>query len=150
MPSLGFAEIVLIGILALVVIGPDRLPHATRQLGKLYGMFRRQADELRRALVLEADRMDEEDRLRDLAQKRRSAEQRARREADEVSPDTMPQTSPPPDLSPPEDGEPAPHADAEIIPPGFSDSEWDELPDHIKTIVRQRSAKPGPDSSEVG
>jgi len=152
MPSLGFAEIIIIGILALIVIGPERLPHATRQLGKLYGMFRRQADELRRALVLEADRMDEEDRLRDLSVKRKQAESRARAEANAVSEDTVPQTTPPPEVHSPqaEDGvappggevvpENPPHEDPDHIPPGFSEPEWDELPDHIKAIVRERSA----------
>ena len=157
MPSLGLAEIIVIGILALIVIGPERLPHATRQLGRLYGMFRRQADELRRALVLEADRMDEEDRLRDLAQKRRQAEQRARQEADKVSADTVPQTTPAPEVQPPSEEEESgpdvetegPHPDAEIIPPGFNEAEWDELPDHIKAIVRQRAAGEDRGSSEA-
>ncbi len=34
-------KLLLVGIIALVVLGPDRLPHAARSLGKLLADFRR-------------------------------------------------------------------------------------------------------------
>jgi sec-independent protein translocase protein TatB len=60
LPSLGFQEIVLLGVLALVVIGPKDLPLMLRKLGrwtaKLRGMaqeFRTGFDELARQAELD-------------------------------------------------------------------------------------------------
>lgn len=60
LPSLGFQEIVLLGVLALVVIGPKDLPLMMRKLGrwtaKLRGMaqeFRTGFDELARQAELD-------------------------------------------------------------------------------------------------
>ncbi len=78
--GLGFGEILLIGALLLVVVGPDRLPEVMRFLGRHYGRLRRASDELRRAFVLEADRVDAEDRYKKLQQRRKEALE-ARREA---------------------------------------------------------------------
>jgi sec-independent protein translocase protein TatB len=90
MLGLGFWEIAVIGVLLLVVVGPERLPHVMRWAGRTYGMVRRTADELRRAFVLEADRQDAEERLKELRERQR----RAREEADRVAreqPDAAPQ-----------------------------------------------------------
>jgi len=58
--SLGPAEILVILIVALIVLGPDRLPKAARQLGKAVGEVRRWSsnvqDDLRSAL--DADEED--------------------------------------------------------------------------------------------
>src|SRR5438093_10214352 len=58
--SLGPAEILVILIVALIVLGPDRLPKAARQLGKALGEVRRWSsnvqDDLRSAL--DADEED--------------------------------------------------------------------------------------------
>ena len=60
LPSLGFSEILLLGILALVVVGPKDLPLLLRKLGrwtaKLRGMaqeFRTGMDELARQAELD-------------------------------------------------------------------------------------------------
>lgn len=60
LPSLGFSEIVLLGILALIVVGPKDLPLMLRKLGrwtaKLRGMaqeFRSGFDELARQAELD-------------------------------------------------------------------------------------------------
>lgn len=60
--DIGFTELVVIGIVALIVIGPERLPKVARTAGHLYGRMQRyvstvkadisqeiQLDELRRA-----------------------------------------------------------------------------------------------------
>jgi sec-independent protein translocase protein TatB len=39
--SVGFSEIAVIAVLALFVLGPDRLPQAARSIGKAIGEFRR-------------------------------------------------------------------------------------------------------------
>ncbi|MES1199775.1 MAG: Sec-independent protein translocase protein TatB [Pseudomonadota bacterium] len=47
LPSLGFQEIVLLGILALVVVGPKDLPLLLRKLGKWTAKLRGMAQEFR-------------------------------------------------------------------------------------------------------
>ena len=73
MLSIGLSEILLIAVVAIVIVGPERLPHVMRELGRWYGQLRRAADELRRAFVLEADRQDAETRYSKLQERRRVA-----------------------------------------------------------------------------
>ena len=61
--SMGWSEILLIGLVLLVFVGPDRLPLVLRSAGRIFGQLRRAADELRRAFVLEADRQELEKTL---------------------------------------------------------------------------------------
>ena len=73
--DMGFTELMLIGIVALVVIGPERLPGVARTAGKYFGRLKRfmttvkadveqelRADELRSIL---ADQQKELDTLKD-------------------------------------------------------------------------------------
>ncbi len=46
--GISMQELIVVGIIALVVLGPERLPKAAREFGKIMGGFRRQADALRR------------------------------------------------------------------------------------------------------
>lgn len=141
MPSLGIGELLLLGVIILVFVGPERLPHATRQLGRLYARMRRAADELRRALVLEADRLDEEDRIREL-RKKRLEEEKARQDAEEAGEVVLTQ----PDKVEPElEDEPAPSDDPPpmqgLFPPGFTADEWNELPEHVRNIILRRKGE---------
>lgn len=54
--GLGYPEIFVIALVALVVIGPRRLPEMMRQAGKLSSQLRRAANEFRRELEQAADR----------------------------------------------------------------------------------------------
>lgn len=47
MPSLGFGEILIILVLALVIFGPRRLPEMGRNIGKSLRDLRRTASDLR-------------------------------------------------------------------------------------------------------
>lgn len=79
MLGVGFTELVVIGLVALVVIGPEELPRLMRQAGRWYGQVRRTADELRRAFMLEADRQEAAERYEKLQERRRQiVEERAR------------------------------------------------------------------------
>jgi sec-independent protein translocase protein TatB len=73
--DMGFTELMLIGIVALVVIGPERLPGVARTAGKYVGRLKRfmttvkadveqelRADELRQIL---SDQQSELDSLKD-------------------------------------------------------------------------------------
>ncbi len=54
--GLGYPEIFVIALVALVVIGPRRLPEMMRQAGRLSYQLRRAANEFRRELELAADK----------------------------------------------------------------------------------------------
>lgn len=45
--DIGFSEIVLIAVVALVVLGPERLPKAARTLGHLFGRLQRYVNEVK-------------------------------------------------------------------------------------------------------
>lgn len=53
MPSIGIGELVVIFLLLLVFVGPDRLPQVARTMGKVMGEVRRATDELKNSLYLE-------------------------------------------------------------------------------------------------
>lgn len=57
MGSLGFAEILVVTVIALLVFGPERLPELARNAGKAVARFRSEAsksvEELRRAADLQ-------------------------------------------------------------------------------------------------
>ena len=46
--GIGMQEIVLICVIALIVVGPKKMPELARALGKGYGEFRRAFDEMKR------------------------------------------------------------------------------------------------------
>ncbi len=45
--GLSFGEVLIIAVLALILLGPDRLPHAARTLGKGLRQLRRAADDVK-------------------------------------------------------------------------------------------------------
>lgn len=47
MPSLGPLEILVVGVLALIVFGPDRLPDIARTVGRTLNELRRMAADVR-------------------------------------------------------------------------------------------------------
>lgn len=59
MLNLGTGEIVLIAVVALLVLGPARLPELARGIGKFIREFRRQTDDVRTVVEREFYRMDE-------------------------------------------------------------------------------------------
>ena len=53
--GLGFTEILVILVVALLVFGPDRLPELARSLGKGLAEFRRASADLRRSVMEAAE-----------------------------------------------------------------------------------------------
>ena len=53
--GIGVSELLLIFVVALLVLGPERLPTAARTMAKLFGEFRRATEDLRSSLVGIAD-----------------------------------------------------------------------------------------------
>ena len=58
--SVGFNEILLILVVALIIFGPKRLPQIGRTVGKALGEFRRASSDLKRTMQVEIASIDEE------------------------------------------------------------------------------------------
>ena len=56
--DVGFPELVLVFIIGLLVLGPERLPKVAAEIGKWVGRARRTATELRRQLEREIELND--------------------------------------------------------------------------------------------
>ncbi len=67
--DIGFSEIVVIAIVALIVIGPERLPKAARTLGHLFGRLQRYVNDVKQDISREM----ELDELRKLQEQVKSA-----------------------------------------------------------------------------
>ncbi|HVF64986.1 MAG TPA: Sec-independent protein translocase protein TatB [Casimicrobiaceae bacterium] len=67
--DIGFSEIVVIAVVALIVIGPERLPRAARTAGHLFGRLQRYVNEVKSDI----NREMELDELRKLQQQVQSA-----------------------------------------------------------------------------
>lgn len=63
--DVGFSELALIAIVALVVLGPERLPEAARALGKWVGRARRMMRQMSEELEREVDVSDLRQQFRD-------------------------------------------------------------------------------------
>lgn len=61
MPQIGPLEILVVGVIALIVFGPKRLPELARSMGRALAEFRRQAGELRAEFTAGIDVDDAED-----------------------------------------------------------------------------------------
>ena len=53
--DIGFSEIVLIAVVAVVVLGPERLPKAARTLGLLFGRLQRYVNEVKADVAREME-----------------------------------------------------------------------------------------------
>ena len=67
--DIGFSEIVVIAVVALIVIGPERLPKAARTAGHLFGRLQRYVNDVK----ADINREMELDELRKLQQQVQSA-----------------------------------------------------------------------------
>ena len=64
--DLGWGELLLVGIVALIVVGPKDLPGMFRTLGRMTGKIRRMAREFQRAMEVAADDAGAKDMASDL------------------------------------------------------------------------------------
>ncbi|MBI2324619.1 MAG: twin-arginine translocase subunit TatB [Chloroflexi bacterium] len=70
--GIGTGELLLLLVIALLVLGPERMPKLARDLGKTVGDLRRTSDELRNEF-LNADRTLNAEKLLDVASRTASA-----------------------------------------------------------------------------
>lgn len=81
--DMGFTELMLIGIVGLVVIGPERLPAVARTAGKYFGRLRRFMSDVKADVESEL-RTDE---LRDILNKQNDELQSLKKVVDDVGKD---------------------------------------------------------------
>ncbi|WP_462323835.1 Sec-independent protein translocase protein TatB [Desulfoplanes sp.] len=60
--GIGTTEILIILVVALIVIGPKKLPEVARTLGKALGEFKKMSSDVKRTIDLEAERAEEQDK----------------------------------------------------------------------------------------
>ena len=83
--DIGFSEIVVIGVVALVVIGPERLPKTARTVGLLFGRLQRYVSEVKADISREME-LDELRKLqRDMQGAARDFEQSVKTAANDFS-----------------------------------------------------------------
>lgn len=62
--GIGLPELIVIMVVALLVVGPSKLPELARSLGKAFNEFRRMADEVKETMeeevVKEEEKKEEE------------------------------------------------------------------------------------------
>jgi Tat protein translocase TatB subunit len=59
--GIGISELIIIMIVALIAIGPDKLPQLARTLGKVYSEFKKAGEEVKRSFNEEAVRPPEKE-----------------------------------------------------------------------------------------
>ena len=140
--GLGFSEILLIAAVLLVVVGPERLPQFMRTAGKYYGQLRRASEDLRRAFVVEVDRVDAEERYRKLQERRQQAEEARKQALAAAGQGTVAVAAPAvvPEVLPVDVVDVDPETPALRIPPGVTEEEWRTLPPHVQQLL-QRSER---------
>ena len=65
--DIGFSELMVIGVVALIVIGPERLPRVARTMGHLAGRLQRYVADVKADINREVE-MDELRKMRDSVQ----------------------------------------------------------------------------------
>lgn len=61
--DIGFTELVLLGIIGLVVIGPQKLPHTIRMISAYTGRIKRTVNDLKHELEQEVDAQELRQRI---------------------------------------------------------------------------------------
>lgn len=110
--DVGFSEIIVIAVVALIVIGPERLPKVARTLGHLFGRMQRYVNDVKADISREMQLEELRNLQRSMQDAARSIEQSVSREISateselqEIAAATAPETAhsadgPSPDTSP--------------------------------------------------
>jgi len=67
--GIGMQEILVLLVIALVVIGPKKLPEMAKALGKGYGEFRRAFEDMRSSINVDMKTDEEKERLREIRER---------------------------------------------------------------------------------
>ena len=79
--DIGFSEIVVIAVVALIVLGPERLPRAARTMGHLFGRLQRYVNDVK----ADINREMELEELRKVQQEVKSAAQELQQSVSSVA-----------------------------------------------------------------
>jgi sec-independent protein translocase protein TatB len=82
--DVGFSELVLLGIVALVVLGPEKLPHAARMAGAWLGRIRRAMTGIQIEIEKEVAAQEMRDRINKEIARLKSSEAAFNEEVNEV------------------------------------------------------------------
>src|SRR6478735_9257387 len=123
--DIGFSEIVVIAVVALIVIGPERLPKVARTLGLLFGRLQRYVNEVKADINREME-LDELRRLQremqgaahEFEQSVTSAVRNVERELNAAASDAPPAAAPQP-AAPAPPAAPAGESPRQSALPGF-------------------------------
>ncbi|MGP4952713.1 Sec-independent protein translocase protein TatB, partial [Psychrobacter sp. T6-1] len=82
--DIGFSELLLFGVIALIVLGPEKLPQAARTAGQWYGKLRRTISTLQSEIEAELDLAETRQLMQKELAKIRETEADMRREMAEM------------------------------------------------------------------
>jgi TatA/E family protein of Tat protein translocase len=88
MLGIGMQEIIIILVVALIIIGPKKLPDLARALGRAMGEFRKAADDLKDNLDINGMKAEKEKLLHELTQTNVSKDKKPK--DDKKPPETEP------------------------------------------------------------
>lgn len=84
--GIGMPELIVIMVIALIVIGPNKLPELAKSLGKGLAEFKKASNEFQRSIQEEANKAEaEDDTLKDSAIKEENTETTAAAENTETA-----------------------------------------------------------------
>lgn len=82
--DIGFSELVLFGVIALIVLGPEKLPHAMRTAGRYYAKFRRTVSTLQAEIENELNLAEARRQMQEEITKIRENEAGIQKQMDEL------------------------------------------------------------------
>ncbi len=85
--GIGSTELIVILIVALIVIGPAKLPEMAKSLGKALGEFRRVSTDVKRTIEMEAEQAEQKEKT---AQAKKELFPETAKAADEPKPAETP------------------------------------------------------------
>ncbi|MDX2235353.1 MAG: Sec-independent protein translocase protein TatB [Hyphomonadaceae bacterium] len=134
LPGVGFSEILVIGVIALLVVGPKDLPLMLRKFGQFMARLRAMANEFRAGFDELARQAELDELKKEVEALRRGAVMN-----DPVFTDIetkMTEAVTPPALAPPQ--QPAPDAPATPTPPSVAEPEAAPAPDLPEPVKASR------------
>jgi len=82
--GIGMPELVIILVIALIVIGPQKLPDLAKSLGKGLAEFKKATDDFKQSIDTETRSAEEKEHLARLAEAKLKAEAEKAKEAEEL------------------------------------------------------------------
>lgn len=82
--DIGFSELFMFGVIALIVLGPEKLPQAARTAGQWYGKLRRTVSTLQSEIEAELDLAETRQQMQQELAKIRQTEANMKRQMDEL------------------------------------------------------------------